>query len=53
MPSSLDPRYISHGDNKGKWTISFPATDGPTKYNKGGSFWFASEIAANQALGKI
>ena len=52
MPSSLDPRYISQGDKKGKWTISFPATDGPTKYNKGGSFWFASETAANQALEK-
>ena len=52
MPSSLDPRYITKGPNAGKWTISFPATAGPTKYNKGGSFWFASETAANQALEK-
>ena len=50
MASSLDPKYITQGPNKGKWTIAFAASEGPSKYNKGGSFWFESEEAALKAL---
>jgi hypothetical protein len=50
MASSLDIKYITQGSHRGEWRIDFPPTKGPTQYNKGGSFWFASETAAKKAL---
>ena len=52
MASTFDPKYVTQGPNKGKWTIAFAASEGPSKYNKGGSFWFESEEAALKALEK-
>ena len=50
MASTFDPKYVTQGPNKGKWTIAFAASEGPSKYNKGGSFWFESKEAALKAL---
>jgi hypothetical protein len=46
MASSFDPKLITQGPRKGQWTISLSPNDGPSKYSKGGSFWFESKEAA-------